>query len=463
MKNLFSLNPLKGFWIAFLLLHGLLSVYYIDSQITPNPTSRVLPIFTVFHQGTWQIDELKDWSGDKAYVNGHYYSEKAPLPIFLVMPFYGLLKLAGLDQTPPHRYFGFPIQILGGVLVGSLPFVFLLWASLTSLKSWIKTRPLEMLLLGTLPWYGSFVYLYSGTYFNHVLAGAFLVGAQIFLNQKSKRENLFFAGLCVGASVWSEYTVAVFIAVWGLKLVYEKKSQAVFFFAGVLPFIVAAMVYNALTTGNPFQTLNAYHAEPAFAGLSSFYGFRLPSLEALWGLTFSPYRGLFFYAPFALFLIWIAIRNRQNRVGLKILGGWNLAACIHFFVLSTHFTWWGGWCYGPRYLVPSLALFFYNSIGLFPHLRPFDKKDWTAFSILTGFGLFGVILAKATAGYMLPEAFSNPLFQILLPRFLEGKLNNDQLGFYLLGLGPYWALGFWILFFLLSFAILFRLVKNIRI
>jgi hypothetical protein len=72
------------------------------------------------------------------------------------------------------------------------------------------------------------------------------------------------------------------------------------------------------------------------------------------GQLFSPGRGLIWYAPPALLGLWgwRALRGRD-----AWLAGGLLAACaaqLAFYSLRS--TWWGNWCWGPRYLMPILPL-----------------------------------------------------------------------------------------------------------
>ena len=86
-------------------------------------------------------------------------------------------------------------------------------------------------------------------------------------------------------------------------------------------------------------------------GVRIFYG---PSLEALWGITFSRYRGLFFYAPILVFAIGGAIVRLRRR---ERLGELTLIASIALVFLGFNITfngWRGGDAIGPRYLIPII-------------------------------------------------------------------------------------------------------------
>lgn len=99
--------------------------------------------------------------------------------------------------------------------------------------------------------------------------------------------------------------------------------------------------YNEARFGNPFDT--GYHFD-------SGEGFTTPIWEGLWGLLFSPYRGLFWFTP--LFIASVAAWPgfvRQHRLeGIVTL----LISLVLIVEYSLWWMWWGGFAWGPRFLVP---------------------------------------------------------------------------------------------------------------
>jgi hypothetical protein len=67
------------------------------------------------------------------------------------------------------------------------------------------------------------------------------------------------------------------------------------------------LLYNWSMSGNPFAL--GYSHEANYAFMNDRFGFRLPTGEALWGLSFSAYRGLFFYMPVLVIgtIAWITV------------------------------------------------------------------------------------------------------------------------------------------------------------
>ena len=83
--------------------------------------------------------------------------------------------------------------------------------------------------------------------------------------------------------------------------------------------------------------------------------FSNPMLRGLYGLTFSPGRGVFVYAP--LLLVAIAIVPLQ-RGSARVLGLGAVAMLVlRLLLYSRWWSWYGGDSWGPRFMVPVLPAF----------------------------------------------------------------------------------------------------------
>ncbi|HRW06054.1 MAG TPA: hypothetical protein P5121_13205, partial [Caldilineaceae bacterium] len=111
-----------------------------------------------------------------------------------------------------------------------------------------------------------------------------------------------------------------------------------------VPILLAGLLllwYNNVRFGNPFST--GYHFDGG-------EGFTTPMLQGLWGLLVSPYRGVFWYTPLLLIAIvaFVPFFRRHPVEGFVIFG-------LSFVLLSLYsrwWMWWGGFAWGPRFLVP---------------------------------------------------------------------------------------------------------------
>ena len=89
-------------------------------------------------------------------------------------------------------------------------------------------------------------------------------------------------------------------------------------------------------------------------GYSPFYHFSFDVLQASYGHLFSVGRSLFIYSPpVALALLgWSEVLRRHRAEGLLVLG-----ACGGLFLLYVSWSGWhGAWCFGNRFLLPTVPL-----------------------------------------------------------------------------------------------------------
>jgi hypothetical protein len=438
------------FCLAFFCANAVLSAYYLDVWPTPNPVSRALPVLAFSQGRTLQIDRYADETIDKSKVGEHYYSDKAPLPTLLMIPIYECMKLAGLDRVNERAGKNFPVYIwrpnglddgreltfteiipvlvAGSFLVGALPFAGILLLSYFSLNK--SKSGVSPILLVMFSFYGSFLFVYSGTFFGHVFAGFLLLLSYI----KLKHEGYFLSGLLLGWSFLSEYTIFIAVPVWLALIVVKHKSwqHALRFALGVSPSILAILIYNWRIAGSPFTALNAYHAHDTYHNLSRFYGLSFPSTDALWGLSFSGAMGLFIFAPVLAIAAFFLIKRlvmEKSAIGELRTDYLTWFSILFFLSIASFFTWWGGWSYGPRYLIPMAVVLIYEGLRLISK----HALSRIVFFVITGYGLVSAWLAKATLAYMVPDHFlrradlSNTFTDIIWPEVRAGRYNSNNL------------------------------------
>ena len=465
----------------FFLVNILLSSYFIDIWPTPNCVSRALPVLAFSENRTLKIDKYAYLTIDKSRVGEHFYSDKAPLPTLLAIPIYEFIKLFGLDKVSNDAgrkypvYIAFyvgiadwrdyiiteiiPILIIGGLFFGSLPFALIVAISFAALH---RIKPsISPVLMTMLAWYGSFVFVFSGTFFNHVFAGFLLLLSFVLL----KKNNYFLSGLSLGLGFLSEYTVIIAAPLWFLCVWMKEKKifPPLIFAAGILPSIFFIATYNWFITGSPWTMLNSYHAAEGLRELHHNYGFSLPSLNAIWGLSFSGWNGLFNFAPvlycIAFCIIMMLIKNKKLLLPLetKCLA---LFGMVFFLVISSFFTWWGGWSYGPRYLIVLAVLLLYEGMLIISR----DKINKTVFAATALFGIAGAWIAKATLVYMVPfpeyEGFFNPFLHVLLPDLFAGRFNANNALTTFFDVSPQAGVYSWLLLYIISLIGLSMLYKK---
>jgi hypothetical protein len=436
----------------FLLIHLLLAVWLADLKPSPNPTSRALPVLSLVEQGTLQIDSFHLATEDKAFVNAHYFSEKAPLTSFVVAPFYFALERMGLvpESAAGRLYL---VTFLGVLLCGAFPFALVITLAYGSIAQSAVPSGIPRVLLASLPFYGSFLFVYSGVFYGHWIAALLLILSWLALRRGDPAGD-FGAGVAIGLATLAEYTTIVALLPWAILLLRSRAQPArslAWLALGGAPCAVALLLYNQATTGSPFDFLYSHPVEAEFQAMAQQLGFRplepLAFLAALWGLLLSPFRGLAFFAPPILLLAYVFLRGSGRRAGAW-LHPLSLLAISYLLLIGSYYLWWGGWAYGPRHLIPPVALLFFEGVGLLARSR-FPRP---VFYGLCGAGLAFALAAKITAGELLPSEFMNPLFDVVLWNLVSGQLSDHLASSLGLGLPVLWVLALWLLGFAGSLA-----------
>jgi len=149
------------------------------------------------------------------------------------------------------------------------------------------------------------------------------------------------------------------------------------------------------------------------------FGMHLPDLEAAWQLMFSEFRGMFFFAPGMLVLVplWCAAPMVTGR---RVLG-LGLFAC-YWMLISSYFKWDGGWCTGPRHLLPVMALAMFEGLTL---LARHPRWSWL-FALLCLPGILVNLTAAATDA-LSADTNMRPFFTDFWPRVMKGEINPHNL------------------------------------
>ena len=193
--------------------------------------------------------------------------------------------------------------------------------------------------------FGTGIFPYSTVMMAHVPPALFLLLAFVWMDERP-----LLAGICAGIAGVSYYMCIPAAIVMLIALALRDRKAALRFALGGLPFGLALAAYQYACFGSPFVT--SLETSQNFTEKGLLFGvFRLPSAEALWGLTFSEYRGLFFASPFLLFSF-LGLRRMRHSDAVTIVA----IAAIFFFAIASFNGWHGGSAFGPRYLLPMVPL-----------------------------------------------------------------------------------------------------------
>ena len=402
----------------------LTSAYFIYPGVQVNADSHLYLTVSIVDRGTLNIDPFAQPSSDISAWHGHYYSDKAPGLSLLATPLYVLLKLILLHGS---SYLAAPTMaewVRYGLAVG-------LAAVPTGAVSWLLYKMLERMSV-TRGWCAGLALTYGlGTiarpfatlFFSHQLSTLFCFGAfaLAFLLRREQLDRRFAlaVGLLLGYALITEYPSAIAgaaIATYVVTIPHRGRSLGLLMGVAALPPLAVAAVYNTLCFGNPLrigyanlaglQTLRQGQAQ-------GFFGVTYPHLDALWGITFSQYRGLFFLSPVLLLAV-PGCLSLMRRIGWRAEGvvcAWVMVGFLLFN--ASYFAWDGGASMGPRQALISIP-FFVLPIGELVR-RHGQSRPWRRISAVLAAYSIAMVELSAAVSPLFSGTFS-PLTQWVLPR-----------------------------------------------
>ena len=223
--------------------------------------------------------------------------------------------------------------------------------------------------------------VYVKTLFGEPLAALLLLLVAICAHTADSRAlPLRIAGLCLGLLVGVNTIYVLFIPVIALYVFWRQLLNFRAWINFLLPLgIVLALLalYNWTRFGSPLES--GYHFD-------SGEGFNNPLLVGLYGLFFSPYRGIFWYSPLLLLCIpgWLIFRRSESRLSWLIV----VLVALQALAFAGWWSWHGGIVWGPRFLLPALPL---AALLLAPLIEDAFRKPWLAL-VLAGFSLLSLLI-----------------------------------------------------------------------
>jgi hypothetical protein len=296
----------------------------------------------------------------------------------------------------------------------------------------------HLILMAVIALLSSFVFVFSGTFFAHVMAAACcLMGYNSF-----EKKKYVWCGFFCGLAFLTEYTTLwIFIAWLLIDILQQKKVKHVLqAMLGFAPALVFILCYNYYFTGSPFKMLYLFVADHFVVAEKSTYGLSFPKLKAIYGLLFSESRGLLFYAPVLIYAIYNLFTDKlilaQIKIKSLLLHPVILPFMLTLLFISSHAAWEGGWSYGPRHLMAVAVLLIYYFI----QSASFGNNK-LVFWLTCGYGLVCTLLSKLTVLYSVPELQENILAYLISKRgdaFNDGNLlslitgQKAVIGFYVM-------------------------------
>lgn len=241
------------------------------------------------------------------------------------------------------------------------------------------------------------VFAYSSWFYSEPLTTAFMVAAAYFVFARHIGElvpirSATIGGLLLGLAVFVRPVHAMAAAVFFAALLLRDRAKAIW--PALMLGIVSAMGLAALLLYNFHLFGNALDfGYPAVAeGGKRLIGFKTPILTGLYGFLLSPGKSIFLFAPPLILAIFGIPRLWRKDRGLATVAAMTLTVYLIFFVPYTQ--WEGGYCVGPRYVVPTLGLL---CIALAPMIGDMSKRTRVAAIALTILGAAVQIISIATS------------------------------------------------------------------
>jgi MFS family permease len=357
----------------------------------PTPLSR-LDLLHALVQGKVNIDSFHENTPDKAYYDGHFYSDKAPGTVALAFPPFalaaGLLKLFGISLDSDKGW------LLSSWIACVLSIGIITALGACSLFSWLddKVGPRPALITTLALFFGAAPFPYATMMFSHSLVVALICIAlwSLSVGQASRlsypstaltsppptqtdnphqspevrpaslktwltshRWDLL-AGHACGWALASEYTAGLVILALLLWVFFQDRRRTLPFCLAAIPPLLLIPIYSWACLGNPFTL--PYSFNPSFPEMKEgLYAIKWPDPETAFNLLFSPSRGLFFWTPFMVILsvgYW-----KLMKADVRLFWLIYAVPLLQIVVISGRtWDWPAGPSLGPRYLAPILPL-----------------------------------------------------------------------------------------------------------
>ena len=322
---------------------------------------------------------------DVGYHKGKFFSFFAPGIAYMILPFYKLGYPYNLSQV-------FSYAFISLVSIAALVFLFLIARQILKLPLWAS------LLAPLLFSFSSFAWSYSGTIYQHHVSVFLIFSAFYFawrFKENSKASPLWalLVGINYGIAFMLDYPnailflpVGVYLFILSLKFVKEEARYKIEF----RPSFIIAILGFAAITGLHFWHNTHYFGSP-FRLSGGLIGIRELEARGLVGKTDSEVqaalhseikskenvvgffteenlprsfgiligstdRGIALYSPIMLLgvfgILFYFVKKKWNieiSILVALLG-------VNLFLYSSWGDPWGGWAFGPRYLIPATTV-----------------------------------------------------------------------------------------------------------
>ena len=443
--------------LVFLLLACTYVYFYHDPGWNGN--SRLGLTFAMVEEGRLTIDSFHNQVGtftkDKALYEGHYYTSKAIgsslVAALFYYPLFRLENLLGFRLAIGELKYLLTFFSIGlpSALAGSLMYVICKQVTGNKLHSYVFAVAVNL---------GTMIYPFSVIFFAHQLVGALLFIAFFLIFQMKngigspQKRILFLVGFLLGFALITEYPVApivLFLTIYYFVVVFTKnlahRGMAVILPAlGALIPVALVLGYNVAVFGDPISTGYTHSADDWFLenqtqGLA---GIGWPDPKVMYYMSVHPAFGLLWQSP-VLIMSLIGMWFMWRVPGYKFEALISITSFFSLLILySGFYNWYGGWTFGPRYLIPMLT-FMCLPLAFLP-------RPWFSGVVILGLiSITGMFIATTSSiivpdtSYKLIDTLGyfqySSIYSYCLPLLLDGEFATN-IGNKLLGLNTWVSL-----------------------
>lgn len=352
----------SALWLEFLILFITSSLFILlltglapVSQRGSDPRPALLVSQAILQEGTIRLDAYENRLATPLSDNyrilqhdGHYYyffplgSSVFSLPVVQVANWLGLDMAVERDNSDVQFFIGALTIGLSAALLYLIARCYLNRMSSLVITAVIVLGSSISSTMGTALWSTNFGVVFI------LLTLLLIVRAA---PDRAAQPNPYLLGSLLFAAYFSRPSTAIFIIVTLLYLFWQHRPL---FWRAALPalgFFLLFLLANWLTFGRPIP----YYQTSALLKAAQPTDYA----AAIYGVLFSPSRGLFIFSPMFL-LVFVGGLLAWGRIQDKNLLTYCLAwITLQLLSLPLFTRWWGGWSYGPRLLtelVPAFAL-----------------------------------------------------------------------------------------------------------
>jgi hypothetical protein len=428
-----------------------------------NQNSRFDLVRAITNEHTLTIDPFQLSTGDKAFFDGHYYSDKAPGLALAAVPIVALarpiLRLFGGD---PETYAGLALlSFLATVFTAGL-LTALAGVSLYSLAIDLGASEAGAMFAAITFGLATPIWTLATIFIGHAFSAALLVFAFAAACRARDARDGAIVGFCAGWATVSEFPAAVpavLIALLTAANVWRLDRGRAIRIVGAMTAAALAcaavlMGYQYICFGSPFHI--AYSSESGYVGMQEgIFGVNVPRLIRLRRILFGEYRGLLpiaptlAFAPIGLAIMMVRLQrfsfvrsvrlqadlaevrlkpdttyDCESKTALKPNATRPPAlvaalVAIYYILLNASYAYWeGGWSYGPRHASPAIP---FLCLGLAALWTAAPRLLRWILGALTAYGIAVTLVAVSTMP-LPPNNIRRPVADFLWPAFRDGDL-----------------------------------------